>query len=96
MLFLLLFLGVICWLITLCLPLSLALLPSASCSDGIRNGNETGVDCGGPTCGSCTPGATCELPTDCDSGRCVGTTNTTTNVTVKACVAGKTLIYLSG
>lgn len=25
----------------------------ASCSDGIRNGNETGVDCGGSDCPSC-------------------------------------------
>ncbi|MEM6773035.1 MAG: hypothetical protein AAF597_20835, partial [Bacteroidota bacterium] len=24
-----------------------------TCSDGIQNGNETGVDCGGPDCGAC-------------------------------------------
>jgi hypothetical protein len=30
----------------------------ASCSDGIQNGNETGVDCGGPDCAAC-PTATC-------------------------------------
>jgi hypothetical protein len=30
-------------------------LPGAltSCSDGVRNGNEAGVDCGGPNCGPC-------------------------------------------
>ncbi|TXF90758.1 S8 family serine peptidase [Neolewinella aurantiaca] len=26
-----------------------------TCSDGIQNGQETGVDCGGPTCPSCPP-----------------------------------------
>ncbi|NND95209.1 MAG: T9SS type A sorting domain-containing protein [Flavobacteriales bacterium] len=29
--------------------------PSTSCSDGIQNGNETGVDCGGPDCPACPP-----------------------------------------
>ncbi|TXF89450.1 hypothetical protein FUA23_10820 [Neolewinella aurantiaca] len=29
-----------------------------TCSDGIQNGNETGVDCGGPDCAAC-PTATC-------------------------------------
>ena len=27
--------------------------PTATCSDGIQNGNETGVDCGGPDCPAC-------------------------------------------
>lgn len=27
--------------------------PQASCTDGIRNGDETGVDCGGSNCGDC-------------------------------------------
>jgi EGF-like domain len=26
---------------------------TASCSDGVKNGNEEGVDCGGPNCGEC-------------------------------------------
>ena len=30
-----------------------------TCSDGIMNGNETGVDCGGPDCAACPPVATC-------------------------------------
>ena len=30
---------------------------AASCSDGVRNGNEEGVDCGGPDCDACGPGA---------------------------------------
>ncbi|MGH1437321.1 MAG: zinc metalloprotease, partial [Lewinella sp.] len=29
--------------------------PTPTCSDGIQNGNETGVDCGGPDCAACPP-----------------------------------------
>lgn len=27
-----------------------------TCNDGVQNGNETGVDCGGTNCAACTPG----------------------------------------
>lgn len=30
-----------------------------TCSDGIQNGSETGVDCGGPSCPSCPPPVGC-------------------------------------
>ena len=30
--------------------------PAPTCSDGIQNGNETGVDCGGPDCAPCGGG----------------------------------------
>ena len=30
-----------------------AIISCASCTDGIQNGNETGIDCGGPTCVAC-------------------------------------------
>ncbi|MCB0668442.1 MAG: hypothetical protein KDC80_21605, partial [Saprospiraceae bacterium] len=39
------------------LPANNAFCQSPSCNDGVRNGNETGIDCGG-SCGSCNP--------DCD------------------------------
>ncbi len=29
-----------------------------TCTDGIQNGDETGIDCGGATCPACTPGCT--------------------------------------
>lgn len=32
----------------------------ATCTDGIQNGNETGVDCGGPDCQPCQVDPTCE------------------------------------
>ncbi len=33
--------------------------PTPTCSDGIQNGNETGVDCGGPDCEPCQAAPTC-------------------------------------
>ncbi len=42
------------------------------CTDGVLNGTETGVDCGGPTCSSCVPGQGCLVAGDCDSGVCTG------------------------
>ncbi len=36
---------------------------TASCDDGIQNGQETGVDCGGPDCVPCTtPPSACDTP----------------------------------
>jgi hypothetical protein len=46
-----------------------------TCSDGVKNGNETDVDCGGATtCGRCANGRTCGAATDCTSGICTGGT----------------------
>ncbi|HEY1954060.1 MAG TPA: hypothetical protein VGH28_00560 [Polyangiaceae bacterium] len=42
----------------------------ASCTDGIKNGAETDVDCGGPTCAKCKDGSACALATDCASQSC--------------------------
>jgi hypothetical protein len=39
------------------------------CTDGIQNGTETGVDCGG-TCASCN-GTACTVGTDCAANACV-------------------------
>jgi hypothetical protein len=39
----------------------------ASCSDGVMNGSETGVDCGGG-CSGCPPGAACIRSSDCAAG----------------------------
>lgn len=41
-----------------------------TCSDGIQDGNETDVDCGGGTCGRCAAGKTCKAPADCLTGEC--------------------------
>lgn len=42
---------------------------AASCTDGIRNGNESDVDCGG-SCGACSGGKTCSTGSNCQSGLC--------------------------
>ncbi|MCB9592749.1 MAG: hypothetical protein H6719_08450 [Sandaracinaceae bacterium] len=49
---------------------------SPTCSDGVMNGAETGVDCGGGTCGGCADGGPCAAGADCASGVCDGTTST--------------------
>jgi hypothetical protein len=41
-----------------------------TCSDGITNGSETDVDCGGGTCPRCATGKTCASRNDCASARC--------------------------
>jgi hypothetical protein len=40
---------------------------AASCTDGIQDGGETGVDCGGP-CAACAATVTCSIDIDCDPG----------------------------
>ena len=41
-----------------------------TCADTLRNGDETGVDCGGPTCAACGAGGGCVTGSDCQSGLC--------------------------
>jgi hypothetical protein len=54
--------------------------PTAICTDGIKNGNETDVDCGGGTCPRCATGKTCSTRNDCASARCnAGTCQTCQN-----------------
>lgn len=45
--------------------------PLCRCSNGSSDGLETGIDCGGPTCGTCADGQGCALASDCDSEVCV-------------------------
>ena len=45
-----------------------------TCTDGVQNGTETDLDCGG-TCApmqACDAGKMCVLPTDCKSSDCTG------------------------
>ena len=41
----------------------------ATCMDGVRNGSETGVDCGG-TCAKCSDGQGCRVNSDCSNSLC--------------------------
>jgi hypothetical protein len=43
----------------------------AACPDGVKNGGETDLDCGGATCATkCAIGKTCAVSTDCDKSIC--------------------------
>ena len=41
-----------------------------TCSNGIKDGIETDIDCGGTMCGSCAEGQKCAADTDCNTGFC--------------------------
>ncbi|WP_437720106.1 hypothetical protein [Sorangium sp. So ce861] len=41
-----------------------------TCSDGVKNGDESGVDCGTTSCPRCPPGRGCRTGADCTSGVC--------------------------
>ena len=43
-----------------------------TCGDDAENGEETDVDCGGPTCAPCGPGLDCAVDADCAGGSCSG------------------------
>ncbi len=43
-----------------------------ACDDGVLNGTETDVDCGGDACPACDTGETCDDGDDCVSGGCTG------------------------
>jgi len=45
-----------------------------SCNDNVKNGAETNVDCGGPTCAKCAVGKTCAVNSDCATASCVNQT----------------------
>jgi len=44
----------------------------ATCIDGVKNGGETALDCGGGACPACPTGSGCFLHTDCVVGGCSG------------------------
>jgi hypothetical protein len=44
---------------------------AATCADGLKDGNESAVDCGG-SCALCTSGGTCNVNGDCRSNNCSG------------------------
>lgn len=42
----------------------------SSCTDGVRNGEESDADCGGNTCEKCRNGKACRQASDCVIGNC--------------------------
>lgn len=67
--------------------------PVHRCNDGIRNGDESDVDCGG-TCGGCDLGFNCLADTDCGSGFCNLDKRCTPDVTVLPSSAGATTFLI--
>lgn len=53
------------------LSFSLSAIPHATCTDSLKNGGETDVDCGGP-CSPCAVGKACGSGTHCVTGVCSG------------------------
>jgi len=45
-----------------------------TCSDSVKNGNETDIDCGGSCSTLCAPGKTCSSGSDCATAMCTGAT----------------------
>src|SRR3990167_3720567 len=45
--------------------------PTPTCSDAVRNGEESDVDCGGPACWPCELTRACVTSGDCQSALCV-------------------------
>ena len=45
-------------------------MPCPVCNDGVQNGHETDIDCGGAGCPACPAGGHCQGPGDCQSGIC--------------------------
>jgi hypothetical protein len=43
---------------------------ACQCADGVKDGNETDVDCGGNICAKCDLGKACKGNADCGSGQC--------------------------
>lgn len=41
-----------------------------TCTDGVKNDSESGIDCGAPSCPLCGPGQGCRTGADCASGVC--------------------------
>ncbi|TNF24739.1 MAG: hypothetical protein EP329_24445, partial [Deltaproteobacteria bacterium] len=50
--------------------ISVTILDIPACDDGLKNGNETDVDCGGDTCEPCQVDEGCLVPSDCVTALC--------------------------
>ena len=65
-----------------------ACVAASSCTDAIKNGTETDVDCGG-SCPKCGNGKTCLADADCRSGSCL-------NHVCTSCKPGSTINCYTG
>ncbi|WP_437931582.1 DNRLRE domain-containing protein [Sorangium sp. So ce291] len=61
-----------------------------TCTDGVKNGAETGNDCGGGTCPQCVVGGGCSTNSDCATGNCAGGVCNANPCTAAPCQNGGT------
>ncbi|WP_437911652.1 DNRLRE domain-containing protein [Sorangium sp. So ce302] len=61
-----------------------------TCTDGAKNGTETGNDCGGGTCPQCVVGGGCSTNSDCVTGNCAGGVCNANPCTAAPCQNGGT------
>ena len=59
-----------------------------TCADGVQNGLETDVDCGGDACPPCQLGRACNDGADCVSGTCTGGHCAPTSIMCEPVMAG--------
>ncbi len=92
-------------------PTVLEAAAGPSCSNGVRDGDETDIDCGGGACPACANGRACVASRDCVSLVCTGGTcendlgcsdgsregfaSTTTFPDIAACAGGWTIAGLA-
>lgn len=57
--------------VSLFLGTGAARIGGPTCLNGIRDGDESDVDCGGVGCPACAPGWRCRRDQDCGSGHCL-------------------------
>lgn len=79
---------------------------ASHCSNGVRDADETGIDCGGPTClaqgKSCPIGQPCLTPNDCvtlacsSSHLCIGKSNGSSCTNGVECTTGQCLSVQGG
>ena len=65
------------WATVICVDIkhsccSYAHAQAQTCTDKLKNGAETDIDCGGSTCARCLAGAACLVNNDCSSLNCTG------------------------
>jgi hypothetical protein len=53
-----------------CGGLGVCIVPQPTCTDGVKDANETDTDCGGSVCATCASGKACLANFDCQSKMC--------------------------
>lgn len=63
---------------------------AAACNNGVMDGDERGIDCGGGDCPGCPVGTACGGPVDCATEACVGALCVACGANAQPCCPGDT------